>query len=96
MLTIEEIKSVAEKVGKKHGVERIYLFGSYARGDATENSDVDLRIDRGKLLGLLDIAGFYLDMKDGLNTEVDVLTTDGLKPKFLDTIKNDEIILYAA
>ena len=43
--TIEEIKTILEPIARKYGVERVYLFGSYARGDATENSDVDLRVD---------------------------------------------------
>lgn len=40
--TIEEIKNIVEPIARKYGVARIYLFGSFARGDVTENSDVDL------------------------------------------------------
>lgn len=42
MLTIEEIKAAVEKVGKKYGIKNAYLFGSYAKGEATEDSDVDI------------------------------------------------------
>jgi hypothetical protein len=40
--TIEEIKTIVEPIARKYGVARVYLFGSYARGEVTENSDVDL------------------------------------------------------
>jgi Predicted nucleotidyltransferases len=49
-VTIEEIKAVVEPIARKYGVERVYLFSSYARGDMTENSDVDLRVDKESLL----------------------------------------------
>jgi hypothetical protein len=41
--TIEEIKAIVEPIARKYGVARVYLFGSYARGDVIENSDVDFR-----------------------------------------------------
>ena len=83
-------------MAKKYGVDRIYLFGSYARGDADEDSDVDFRIERGQIENLLDLAGLYLDLKNDLGQEVDIVTTDGLKRRFLDNIKADEVLIYAA
>jgi len=51
MLSIEEIKSYITPVVEKYPVEKVILFGSYARGDAKETSDVDLIVDsRGRLL----------------------------------------------
>lgn len=41
-LKINDIQSIVADLGKQYGAERIYLFGSYARGDATFDSDVDL------------------------------------------------------
>jgi predicted nucleotidyltransferase len=50
MLSIEEIKSYIIPVVKKYPVERVILFGSYARGDASDTSDVDLIVEsRGRL-----------------------------------------------
>ena len=51
MLQIEDIKRSVTKLAKKYGAERVYLFGSYARGEATEQSDIDLRIDKGSIVG---------------------------------------------
>lgn len=49
MKTILDLRDIQQKVsdlGCQYGVERIFLFGSYARGEATADSDIDLRIDR--------------------------------------------------
>ena len=97
MLTIEEIKRAVVKVGKKYGIKNAYLFGSYAKGEATENSDVDIIIDAGEIRGLIELSGFRLDLIDELGgTEVDVLTTGGIRPRFFNLIKNDRILLYGA
>ena len=94
MLTINEIKAAVSKVGKKYGIKNAYLFGSYARGEANESSDVDIIIDRGEIQDYMTYAGFRLDLIDELGKEVDVLTTAGVKPRFFDLIKNDRILLY--
>ena len=94
MLTIEQIKSAVSKVGKKYGIKNAYLFGSYAKGKATEDSDVDLIVDRGDISNLIQLSGFRLDLVDELGTEVDVITDDGVLPKFYDRIKDDRVLVY--
>ncbi|MBR1796255.1 nucleotidyltransferase domain-containing protein [Candidatus Saccharibacteria bacterium] len=96
MLTIDEIKTAVTKVGKKYGIKNAYLFGSYARGEANEDSDVDIIIDRGKMRGLIQLSGFRIDLSDELNSDVDVVTTLGVEPRFYDSIKNDRILVYGA
>ena len=49
---LQEIRSVVSRLGHQDGTERIFLFGSYARGDMTDVSDIDLRIDKGRIRGL--------------------------------------------
>ena len=49
---IPEIKSVVSRLGREYGAQRIWLFGSYARGDVTPTSDIDLRIDKGRIRGI--------------------------------------------
>ena len=94
MLTISRIKSVVTKIAKKYGVERVYLFGSYARGDATEKSDVDILIDKGEIRSLIDLSGFQLELSDSLDRNVDVVTTAGANKRFYDLINNDKVLLY--
>ena len=75
-------------------VERVYLFGSYARGEATKNSDVDLRVDKGNLRGMFALGALYSDLEDSLGKDLDLLTTGSLDQRFLDQIAGEEIVLY--
>lgn len=91
--TITDLRNIIAPLAKAYGAERVYLFGSYARGDVTENSDVDLRIDKGKIRGLA-LAGLLVDLEDALGLPVDLLTTASLDDRFLSSIQNDEVLLY--
>ena len=79
---------------RRYGVDKVFLFGSYARGEATEQSDIDLRVDLGDMLRGLDVAGFYADMEDALGRRVDIMTTRQLPKKFLQSIRSEEIQVY--
>jgi predicted nucleotidyltransferase len=92
--TIEEIKTIVAPIARKYGVERVYLFGSYARGDVNENSDIDLRIDKGSLKGLFALCGLYTEIEEALQMKVDILTTGSLKEDFLRKIQKEEVLLY--
>ena len=92
--TIEEIKTILEPIARKYGVKRVYLFGSYARGDVNENSDVDLRIDKGSLKGMFALCGLYTEIEEALRTKVDILTTGSLEDDFLRKIQKEEVLLY--
>lgn len=92
--TIEEIKAIVEPIAQKYGVERVYLFGSYARGDVNENSDIDLRVDKGALKGMFALCGLYTEIEEALKIKVDVLTTGSLEDDFLHKIQNEEVLLY--
>ena len=91
--TIDEIRSIVIPIAAAHNVERIYLFGSYARGDATADSDIDLRVDKGKLKGLFALGALYADLEDGLGKQLDLLTTGSLDQKFLQRIEKEEILI---
>lgn len=47
--SICEIRAIVNPIAKEYGAERVFLFGSYARGDAHPGSDADLRIDKGTI-----------------------------------------------
>ena len=92
--TIEELQSRISPIAIQYGVERVYLFGSYARGCATADSDIDLRIDKGKLRGLFALSGMRLDICSALDKDVDLLTTNSLDEEFLGRIHGDEVLIY--
>lgn len=74
ILTIKEIKNRIRPVVEKHHIIDVYLFGSYARGEANENSDVDIYCSSGDVETLLDEAGLVEELEKALGKEVDVVT----------------------
>lgn len=91
--SIQELKEIVAPLAARYGAERIYLFGSYARGENTENSDIDLRIDKESIRGLA-LAGLLVDLEDALGIPVDLIPTTSLDERFLTSIHSDEVLLY--
>lgn len=73
---IEDLKLQIAPIAEKYGLESVYLFGSRARGDASAGSDYDFYVERGSLKGIFALSGLFLDLRDVLGTEVDIV----LKP----------------
>ncbi|NLC74318.1 MAG: nucleotidyltransferase [Clostridiales bacterium] len=94
--TVEDLQRIIAPIAKKYQISAVYLFGSYARGDNDNESDIDLRIDKGQLKGLFALGGFYNDVQEALGMDIDVVTTGGLDDDFLNSIRKDEVQLYAA
>lgn len=92
--SVDEIRKMVIPIAERYGVENVYLFGSYARGEATSESDVDLRIDKGRLKGLLMLGAMYSDLEDCFDKNLDLLTTGSLDNDFLQRISGEEILLY--
>ena len=91
----DEIREIVSKLAAQYGAERVYLFGSCARGDMTDSSDIDLRMDKGAIKGF-QLAGLLLDLEDSLGRPVDLVPTTSLDQRFLDSIRDDEVLLYEA
>lgn len=92
--TIDEIKEKTVPIAEKHGVSRMCLFGSYARGEANDDSDVDIYVDKGKMTSLIKYMSFVYELEEILSCHVDVVTT-GIKDRaFLDNIEKEGILLY--
>ena len=87
MLTVEEIRSKLIPLFEAEPIYKAILFGSYAAGDATEESDVDIVIDsRGQLLNM-DFFGVLHDITELLGKKVDLIE--------MADVRNDSPILYA-
>ncbi|MCD8224130.1 MAG: nucleotidyltransferase domain-containing protein [Clostridiales bacterium] len=100
--TIHEIQTLVNPILQKYDVERAFLFGSYARGDATDKSDIDLRIDRGGIKSLLQLSGLTNSLINALGKSVDVVTSESLHQKanvkrsaaFRASIGKEEQLIY--
>lgn len=94
-LSIESIGYHVVSLAQEYGAAKVSLFGSYARGEATESSDVDLLVEKGEMRGLR-VLDFQDELSERLGKNVDVVTTAGASERFLTKIKPDEVVLYEA
>ena len=93
--TTEEIKKIVGPIAREYGVKSLSLFGSYARGNAGPNSDIDLRlIDGGEIKGFFKLAGFTGRLEEQFGTKVDVIAVDPTAREFLDEISDSEVIIF--
>ena len=104
--TVEEITARTTPAAKKYGLPAVYLFGSYARGEADAGSDVDLLVDvsgRG-IDTLLKLGGLYNDLEEALGVSIDLVTLDSMETptdrrsqlRFRETVKKERRMIYAA
>ena len=71
--TIEEIKEMIYDILKKYGIEKAYIFGSYARGEANQQSDVDIMIKKGNLKTLLQLSALAYEIEQILKKQIDIV-----------------------
>ena len=94
MLSIEELRTAVRPVAEKYGVEKVYLFGSVARGDCTDNSDYDFYIERGKIRSAIILSEFFLDLRDAVGAEIDMISTKLVRPELMNRIIEDRVLIY--
>ena len=80
--TIEQIRQIVSPIAAAYGVRSMRLFGSYARGEATENSDLDILIDRGSIRSGFVLGGLCQDLRDSFKKELDMVTVLGAAKTF--------------
>lgn len=93
--SIEELKSKVAPLAKRYGVGKLALFGSYARGEQTDRSDLDFVVEPGAIKSLFKFYGFADILERELGIPVDVLTYAQLpETLFMDDVLHDEVVLY--
>lgn len=104
--TIDEIIRKISPVAEQYQLKAVYLFGSYARGQATPDSDIDLLVDtRGTNLNtLMKLGGLYSDLEDALGKPIDLITVSSLEQgeampgeiEFRQNVWKEKVNLYVA
>lgn len=94
-LSIEEIRCAVVPIAQQYGAAKVSLFGSYARNEADESSDIDILLDKGSIKGM-QVLDFQEELARQLQKPVDVVTTSGASERFLRKIHGDEVTLYEA
>lgn len=98
--TINQIKKLTEPIFRKYKVDRAYIFGSYARGDFDENSDIDIIIEAKNIRSLLVIGAMLETLKQVLKKEVDLIEEecfnkmDDFEEEFYNNIKRERVVIY--
>lgn len=94
--TIDEIKNLLEDIFRKYDVKSVTLFGSYARGDQVDKSDIDLVVDSdGKLINI-NFYGMLEDVVQKLNKNIDMFEIMEIrKPSSIwDKINSEGVVIY--
>ena len=97
ILTIDEIREKIRPICEQYKIEKVWLFGSYARGEAREDSDVDFYVQTNRSVRLLDLIAFRVDLVELLAKDVDMITRIPTEyPIFAKYIERDKVLLYDA
>lgn len=94
--TIDQIREKTVGIAKQYKVGRMRLFGSYARGEATEDSDVDFLIDRGAIKDLVLYYSFVDELEDAFGCHVDVVMESAQDQEFIKEIAEEGVLIYEA
>ena len=94
VLSIKEIKERIKPILNKYGINNIYLFGSYARGEARSTSDVDIYCDKGNIRTFIDQGNLEDELEQALNKKIDIVfDTSHMDDYFKEQIMGDMIKL---
>ena len=95
IFTIENITALVKPLAQKYQVKEVYLFGSYARGDADENSDLDFLVFGGEGFKLTQIFAFGEELREVLNKRVDVFEINEINQDsdFYKTIMREKVLV---
>ena len=96
MMTLRKLGERRDEIlrlAQRYHAENVRVFGSVARGDATDASDVDLLVNTRPGCSLLDLGGLLEDLKELLGCPVDLVTEDGLKPRLRERVLREALPL---
>ena len=90
----ERISRIVTPIAEKYGVNKVSLFGSRAKGNASDGSDYDFLISKGSLGSLLNYVAFVNELEEVFGTHVDVVTDTSSDQNFINNISKDVVLIY--
>lgn len=90
---LKERREEILRLAAAYGARNVRVFGSVARGEADEESDVDFLVEMDPGRSLLDMGGLLMDLRDLLGRQVDVVSVKGLKSRIRDRVLREAIPL---
>jgi predicted nucleotidyltransferase len=95
-MSIEELRRKRDeilRIAARHGASNVKVFGSVARGEANDKSDVDLLVELERGRSLMDHAALMIDLEEFLGRRVEIATPRGLKPRIREHVLAEAIPL---
>jgi predicted nucleotidyltransferase len=95
-MNIEQVSSRRNEIvqiARRHGATNIRVFGSIARGEADNDSDIDFLVDLEHGRSLLDLGGLLMDLQKLFDRRVDVVTEKGLKPRIRESVLREARVI---
>ena len=102
--TKSDIASKIKPIAERYAIPVVYLFGSYARGDATGTSDIDILIKRSgsAIQSAFDLGGLFNELRDALGQEIDLVTLESLDSSskrrgrrgFAEALNSERVLIY--
>ena len=98
MISLTDISTAVSRVLARYDVREAYLFGSFARGEQTPDSDIDLRPVCGNTMTFGALYELSLELEKELGRKVDIVTNppEHTRPAFRKNLEQDEVRLYEA
>lgn len=95
VMTITDITYIVKPLADKYNIHQVYLFGSYARKEATEDSDVDILVCGGDKFKLTMVFAFAEELRKALNKDVDVFEINEINQDsdFYKTIMKERVLV---
>jgi uncharacterized protein len=90
---LQEKREEILQIAARHEALNVRVFGSVARGEADERSDIDFLVEMERGRSLFDLGGLLMDLQDLLGREVDVVTVDGLRERMRDRVLREAVAL---
>ncbi len=93
-LNIQKLRATVAPLASQYGVERMYLFGSRARGDHRPDSDYDFLISKGRVRSLFTHAALWQELEAALHAPVDLVTDTSSDKELIRQAESNAILLY--
>ena len=93
-MNVEEIKKAIEPILSRYMIRRAGLFGSVANGTSNAESDIDILVELGNKISLLDFVKLKYEIEDMLGKKVDLVEYQAIKPRLEKRILSEEIRIY--
>lgn len=104
--TMDDLRRIIAPIAAQYGLRAVYVFGSYARGEANADSDSDLLVDLTgtNIRSLLSLGSVYCDLESALGKSIDLLTVSALEQSsrsasdalFRDVVQKEKVRIYDA